>query len=405
MLGGGVLGVALRSTGGIMGTESGVTICVFVDALGWELVRQCGFMDDVLTHRSPLGTIFGYSSTCDPTILTGKLPREHGHFAFYYYNPAESPFRYYRYLAWLPKRLFNRGRVRARLSLEMKRLHGFTGYFQLYNMPFRHLHLFDYSERRDIYQPDGINSGAPTIFGVLRERGIPISVSDWHLPEFVRVAALHRDLEEGQVRFAFLFLSGLDAVLHAHGTQAQEVKDHLSLYEKQLRLLIEKAESVYGSVRMFVFSDHGMTDITQTVDLMKRIESLGLEFGVDYAAVYDSTVARFWFLREGSRKAIIRALKQSPEGRIVSDKQLADWGCDFSDKKYGQLFFLLNSGMLLCPSFMGEKPLAAMHGYAPEDPCSVASFMGNVPLKHVPKRLDDLYGLMYSEAVGSPEAP
>ena len=388
-----------------MGDERKLTICVFVDALGWELVQQCGFMNDVLTYKYPLGTIFGYSSTCDPTILTGKLPREHGHFAFYYYNPAASPFGFYRHFSWLPKSFFNRGRVRARLSLEIKRFHGFTGYFQLYNMPFRHLHLFDYSERRDIYQPGGINSGARTIFDVLREKAIPASISDWHLPEFVRVAALHRDLEEGQVRFAFLFLSGLDAVLHEHGTQAQEVKDHLALYEKQLRLLIEKAESMYDSVRMCVFSDHGMTDITRTVDLMKRIESLGLEFGVDYAAVYDSTVARFWFLREGSRKAIIQALRQCPEGRILSDKQLADWGCDFPDKKYGQLFFLLNPGVLLCPSFMGEKPLAAMHGYAPDDRFSVASFMTNVALERVPKRLDDLFGLMYSEAAGSSEAP
>lgn len=388
-----------------MQNKGGLTLFVFIDALGWELVKQYSFLDDILTYKAPLGTIFGYSSTCDPTILTGKLPREHGHFAFYYYNPSESPFGLYRYLDLLPKRLFNRGRVRARLSLEMKRLHGYTGYFQLYNMPFRYLHLFDYSERRDIYQPGGINSGARTIFEVLREREVPVSISDWHLPEFVRAAALHRDLEEGQARFAFLFLSGLDAVLHEHGTQAQEVADHLALYEKQLRLLVEKAETVYDSVRMFVFSDHGMTDIAQTVDLMKRINLLGLEFGVDYAAVYDSTVARFWFLREGSRKAIIQALKQSPEGRIVSDKQLSDWGCDFPDKKYGQLFFLLNPGVLLCPSFMGEKPLAAMHGYAPDDRFSVASFMSNVSLPQVPKRLDDLYGLMYSEAVGSPEAP
>ena len=48
---------------------------VFIDALGWELARKYSFLDDILVTKTPLGTIFGYSSTCDPTILTGKLPR------------------------------------------------------------------------------------------------------------------------------------------------------------------------------------------------------------------------------------------------------------------------------------------------------------------------------------------
>ncbi len=38
--------------------------------------------------------------------------------------------------------------------------------------------------------------------------------------------------------------------------------------------------------------------------LMKRIESLPLKFGVDYSAVYDSTMARFWFLKPHARAII-----------------------------------------------------------------------------------------------------
>ena len=388
-----------------MHDEKRLTLFVFIDAFGWELVKRWPFMEDIIAVKAPLDTIFGYSSTCDPTILTGKLPRDHGHFAFYYYNPQESPFRYYRYLDLLPKTLFSRGRVRSRLSREMGRFHGFTGYFQLYNMPFRYLHLFDYSERRDIYQPGGINSGARTIFDALREQRVPIGVSDWRKPEFTRVAALHQELDRGEIRFAFLFLGGLDAVLHAHGTQAPEVGDHLLLYEQKLRQLLEKAQSVYTTVRFFAFSDHGMTDISETIDLIRRIETLGLTFGVDYAAVYDSTMARFWFLKKRARDTVSHALQEVPQGWIVPEEQLAQWGCDFPEHKYGELFFLLNPGVLLCPSFMGRKPMAGMHGYAPEHPTSVAAFMANVPLSHVPKRLDDLYGLMLAEAAGSPEAP
>ena len=127
----------------------------------------------ILLQKCPLGTISAYGSTGDPTILTRLMPREHGHFALFAYDPANSPFKRYRYFGLLPKFLMERGRVRAKLSQIMKRAHGFTGYFQLYNMPFSKLHLFNYTEQKDIFEPGGINGGQPTIFDYLRENEIP----------------------------------------------------------------------------------------------------------------------------------------------------------------------------------------------------------------------------------------
>ena len=381
-----------------------LSLCVFVDALGWQLVQQYPFLDTLLTTKAPLNTIFGYSSTCDPTILTGTLPREHGHFTFFYYNPRQSPFRFYRPLGLLPKSITSRGRVRSKLSQIMQPLHGYTGYFQLYNMPFRYLHLFDYSEKRDLYQPGGINSGAPTIFDFLRERQIPFSLPNWRLCEPARFAALEADIERGNVVFAYLFLGILDAILHGRGTQAPQVAEHLRWCESQLMHIVELARHHYNTVRLFVFSDHGMADITATCDLMRRVNALGLRFGTDYAAVYDSTMARFWFLNPAARDAIASVLEREPQGRIVSETQLHEWGVDFPGHRYGELFFLMEPGVLLCPSFMGEKPLAAMHGYAPEHRDSIASFMTNVTVNPLPQRLDDLYGLMRTEVESAWEA-
>jgi hypothetical protein len=61
----------------------------------------------------------------------------------------------------------------------------------------------------------------------------------------------------------------------------------------------------------------------------------------------------------------------------------------------------MNPGVLLCPSFMGEKPLAGMHGYDPRHEASVAAFLSNVRLQPMPKRLDDMYALMLSEATAA----
>ena len=374
-----------------------LSLFVFIDALGWELAQQYSFLDDLLPRRSPLGTVFGYSSTCEPTILTGTMPREHGHFAFFTRANGATPFRHYWIFRLIPRSISARGRVRNFMSKCLKRIHGITGYFQLYNMPFEHLHLFDYTEKRDMFEPGGIIEQRPTIFDYLAERRIPLHRSDWRKSEHENLESAKSALAQGNARFAYVYLASLDADLHNEGKNGVAVERKLHWYDREIRSLFEIARTQYDDVRLFVYSDHGMTDTVSTVSLMDRIESLGLRFGTDYLAVYDSTMARFWFENARARAAITEALEQESHGHILTRAELAAWECDFPDDRYGELFFLLDPGHLLCPSYMGEKPLAGMHGYDPEHKDSVAAFMTNVVDTPEPKRLDDLYALMRRE--------
>ncbi len=374
-----------------------LSLFVFIDALGWELAKQYSFLDDLLPRRSPLDTIFGYSSTCEPTILTGKMPRDHGHFAFFTRANGRTPFRHYWIFRIIPRFITGRGRVRSYMSKWLKRIHGITGYFQIYNMPFEHLHRFDYTEKRDMFEPGGINGQLPTIFDYLAERQIPIHRSDWRKSEQENLDSAKRALAKGEARFAYVYLASLDADLHNEGKRGESVRKKLHWYEQEIRNLFEIARAEYDDVRLFVYSDHGMTETISTVSLMDRIESLGLRFGKDYLAVYDSTMARFWFEDASARAAITDALEQEPHGHILTQEELAAWGCDFPDNRFGELFFLLDPGHLLCPSFMGEKPLAGMHGYDPGHEDSVAAFMTNVHDATKPERLDDIYALMRHE--------
>jgi hypothetical protein len=381
-----------------MSDKSGLVFNVFVDALGWELMRGRAFLQDEIVVRRPLDTVLGYSSTCDPTIITGRWPREHGHFTFYAYDPDRSPFRGLQLLSALPAWLANRGRVRRLLSRSVARAYGYTGYFQLYSMPFNRLPLFDYTEKRDFYEPGGINGGQPTIFDWLGREGVPTHRTDWRSSERAAIDALADDLREGRPRFVYLYLAGLDGILHAHGTTSPLVDAHLAFYERELRNLLHLARRHYGNVRFHLFSDHGMTDVTSTCDLMARVEATGLRFGIDYAAAYDSTLARFWFLRPGSRDTITRALRDESAGRILRDEELQALGCDFPDHRYGELFFLLNAGVLLCPSFLGLAPLKGMHGYHPSEPTAQALFASNAADATPPRGLTDLYSFFQREA-------
>lgn len=377
---------------------SKLSLFVFIDALGWEILNQHSFLDDILKRKQPLNTVFGYSSTCDPTILTGLDPQEHGHFSFFYFDPENSPFWWARYLDILPRSFTSRGRVRHWISKIAGKLLGYSGYFQLYNMPFSKLHYFNYSEKKDIYRRGGINSGAQSVFVELEAEGVPFHLSNWRQGEEQNLQSLSQAMSgPGKPSVAYLYLAAMDAVLHAHGTRATQVAAKMKWYDEKLRRLMDEAAKHYSEVRLFIFSDHGMTDVCSTLDLIPKVESLGYQFGSDYAAVYDSTMARFWFSNASAESDVRTLLEKTPGGRLLSDRQLAAYRCLFPDRKYGQLFYLLDPGVLLCPSFMGEKPLAGMHGYDPLHQDSVASFSTNTEVDW-PRDLKELHGLIRSEA-------
>ena len=378
-------------------TSDKVSIVVFIDALGWEVLRDRRFLEEELPFRSRLRSVFGFSSACVPSILTGNQPRDHGHWSFFYHTREQSPFRPLRLLRWLPGGLTDRGRVRNWISKLVKRAYGFQGYFQLYNIPFRLIDRFDYCEKRDLFRPGGINKGE-SIFDHLQRSGTPYHSSDWRQSEEVNLESLRTSLGEGKISFAFLYMASMDALLHEVGKSSDRVDAKLAWYEERLREIMALAREHYGEVRLFVCSDHGMATVDRTIDLGKRIDRLGLNEGNDFIATYDSTMARFWFYSEEARRQITALLSDIPEGRILSDEELAALGCDFDGRQYGELIFLLDAGVIIVPSHMGTKPITGMHGYHPDHPDSDASLLSNVPPPVITESITDVFRIMRAEA-------
>ena len=373
---------------------------IFADALGWALAEKRRFMEDVFVQRQPCETLFGYSCTCDPTILTGTLPHEHGHFSFFVHDRArQSPFRWARYLGWIPEIVAGHHRIRNRVSRWTANARGYTGYFQLYSVPFSKLPWLDYTEKRDIYEPGGILGGQPTIFEHWKQSGLPWMRSDWRCNDAVNVAHLKRALGIGEVRLAYLFTSGLDATMHAHTTSGPATDAAFDRFEKWLREIYAIAQDHYEEVRMHLFSDHGMTDTRQTTPMMLEFEALGLAYGRDYVAAWDSTMARFWFPGGTEiRDSVSAWLGKRTEGRIVTEAELKAWGCHFPDGRYGELFYLLHNGTIFAPSFMNQRRVPAMHGFDPAEPDSAASWLANYACPNPPRRLDEIYKIMSSAA-------
>jgi hypothetical protein len=107
-----------------------------------------------------------------------------------------------------------------------------------------------------------------------------------------------------------------------------------------------------------------MANCVEFVDLKATIAALDLKMAQDYAVVYDSTMARFWFFNERARRSIVQHLQQVPQGRIIPDEELEQLHTLFPDRYFGELVFLVREGALIVPSHMGERRPAQLRSFA-----------------------------------------
>ena len=112
-------------------------------------------------------------------------------------------------------------------------------------------------------------------------------------------------------------------------------------------------------------------------------------------------MARIWF-PAGADAAVTLEIRdwfaQRKEGRICSEQELRDWGCWFPDGRYGEMFYLLNNGVLFAPSYMNLHRVPAMHGYDPAEPESAASWLTSHPVENPPERIEQVFKVMKSAA-------
>lgn len=232
---------------------------VMIDAMGWEILRGDPFGKGFAEQRKRLDSVFGYSSTCVPSILSGRWPVEHRNWCYFVHDPEHSPFRSLRWLRWLPRAITSRRIVRRALTRFFKARLQFKGYFDLYNIPFEYIHRYDFTEKKSPLQPGGMNRG-DNIFDFLGQEGISYFVSDPAQTEEANRDVLVMRLQEGSIDFAFIYWPGLDGLLHRVGNDSPEIPARLRVYELWIQQLLAAAKSRYEDTRLYVFSDHGMAN-------------------------------------------------------------------------------------------------------------------------------------------------
>jgi hypothetical protein len=143
-----------------------------------------------------------------------------------------------------------------------------------------------------------------------------------------------------------------------------------------------------------------MTPVRRHHDLARDLAPLGLRMPEDYLAVFDSTMARFWFGSDRARQRIVERLAELPCGRVLGDDERRDLGIGFPDRRYGDLVFLLDPGWLVSSSdFHGAGWIPqGMHGYHPDDAYSDAIFLSNREPPVPMRTIADAYACMLHAA-------
>ena len=372
-----------------------ITMVVLIDALGWRYLENRTFLNQELPFRQNLRTILGFSSGAIPTIMTGLPPTQTGHWNLFYFDPKNSPFRWMKPLRILPS-FITEHRITRRLITELgRRVLGMGPGFECCVSP-KLLPLFNWVERKNIYGNDAI-TGAPSIFDQLRDERIPFKVYSYHEAsdsEILKQA--ERDLRSSDASFFFVYLCEMDMFLHLHCHEPAEIDKKLKWYEAEISKLFAIAKGIDPEARLMLTSDHGMTPVANHYDLLGKLEPLDLRSPHDYLAVFDSTMARFWYFNDRARKLVNEAFADLPCGRWLTDDELKRAGVFFEDRRFGEQIYLLNPGWLLSRSdFNGAGWMpAGMHGYHPDDSYSDAVFLSNREPDFAMGTIADVYPVM-----------
>jgi len=333
-------------------------LVVFVDALGPAQFQRFGDRLWFLPHQRTLRGILGYSSGALPTLLTGAPPSIHGRMCLFSRNDGESmgvlaPLSI---LGLLPRIIHERAWIRRRAASWLTKHSRITGYVALHRIPPEAFHWLDLPEREDLFQAESIGH-ARTFLADARSCGLCVYTANWRLPEARRWQAAFSALAQQKPDLTFLYSTELDAHLHAAGNESNETEAVLSRIAQR----IGHARDILGNdsrpLVTIVVGDHGMANVTQTVD--PRPLEAQLPIG---QAIIDSTMWRFW--GDDITLSITRKTLESSgiPGSWLDLRTLRTRGVPVVGAPFGQAIWLLPEGTIFAPSWVGNAA-RGMHGY------------------------------------------
>ncbi|MDD5598877.1 MAG: alkaline phosphatase family protein [Victivallaceae bacterium] len=354
-----------------------VHVFIYLTGPGWYILKEHGFLEKHCRHQFPVRSQLGCSHAALLTALTGKTPDEHGHFSSYYFQDKVT-------LRETVRRLYR------------KLLGEKSGYFGTYSIPMRNLKYFISSGHPYVHDlSPGCFAPLTSIIDMVQEKNLAHSIVGAQTGSPVQALKnVRNQLQDRSLNFAFIEINEMDELLHSTPHDFYKIDKKLRNYEHHIEKIISVGREVSSDFNLTVFSGHGMTFAPQRINIRKKIEALGMNYGLDYHAVYDPTMAFFWFKSKFARSIILDRLQELRHCKILSENEKKEYGIDFPDRRYGETMVLVEPGFQICPNDVLSCLPAGMHGYAPDHPDSLGACLSTRPIYPGPTQVKDFFNIM-----------
>jgi predicted AlkP superfamily pyrophosphatase or phosphodiesterase len=165
--------------------------------------------------------------------------------------------------------------------------------------------------------------------------------------------------------------------------------------DERLSQLFDQIIARWPDTGIYIFSDHGMTEVHQAFDIWTYLEKHGFRLGKEYIAFINSTLVSLWF-NYGHRTEIVDLLNRCRTGRVLTREERVRYHLDFSDRRYGDEIFVVDEGVELIPNFisLAGKTNSGMHGYDPFCSSTKAFLIGGKEFSGQLNNVVDIYGIL-----------
>ena len=353
-----------------------IHVFIYLTGAGWHILKEHGFLDKYCKHQFPITAQLGCSHAAISTTLTGVFPDKHGHFSSYYFKKSGTA-------ADTAQRLYYK--IKGRNS----------GYFGKYSIPLRNLNYFLQANHCEKNLVPGCFAPLTSIVDLVNEKKIANIIANTAGSSPIQtLKSLRCRLENESVDFAFIQIDELDSILHHSPHNFQKIDNKLRRYERQIKKIIAVGDSISSRFNLTVLSGHGMTFSPQTINVKKKIDSLGMDYGYDFHAVYDPTMARFWFKDKFTKSIILDKIKELRHCRVITDEEKKSFGINFPDQRYGETIVLAEPGFQISPNDVLSRPLSGMHGYDPNHSDSLGACLSTKAVNPAPSQVKDFFTIM-----------
>ena len=146
----------------------------------------------------------------------------------------------------------------------------------------------------------------------------------------------------GKYIFEFVHLYSFDLLQRWNIDDEKKTRAVYARFDSFVRRVYEKCDD--NKITFILFSDHGYDQIRGYIDLKQRLKMLGL-YEEEYTYFIELSIARFWFFSDRARNEIVRMLREIPNCRFFSWKDLQQFNISFNGAQYGEVF------IMSCPGF------------------------------------------------------